>query len=323
MGFFDEMLAGTIAGVGKGMSDFAVQRQRDEEKQAMLDERLAAQRQMQQDRFQQQKDMLELRSSLAGGGASHAGGKGGSGINLLQMALDAKTPEDQDKVVNLFRLLKDDMGLTVADQLYKRPVMEQKVVNQPTTGDLARFDRGEQASIPEAQTVSTPVAYDKNKGSIALQRMYALMLDPAKADNQASAERQWTQSDFGGAAARQVLSEGGSMEDAGETFGTISNSKLNTSRNDVDTKRLAAEEAKRQSIESKATADRESRDKNARIDDARKTWQALLKDGSDQTAIKAAYDEYQALKGTPVAQQPKFPYLKRSPADAAAAYKGK
>lgn len=328
MSFFADMIAGGLAGAGKGMSDYAVMQEREDDKRAQLEAQMQLKREMLADQLASRKEIAEMRYGQGGSGqgTGGSGGGAGKGFNLVQMALDEQDPAKLDRLLKVAYMVDRHGGAALANAL-GRPIQEQVATQAPTTGDLARFDRGEQSSIPELTTSSRAVSYDENKGAIALQRMYALFLDPAKADNQANAERQWTQNDFGIAGAQQVRKDGGDAVDAAEAFGTLSNPKLNTSRNDVDLQKMEAQDRRQESIDARAKADREAREKNATVEDARKTWQALLKDGTDKKSIDAAYTHYLELRATPVAAPqaaaPKYPYKGRSPADAAAAYKGK
>lgn len=210
MSFFANLLGGTLQGIGAGMSA-----------QADNEERLAQQRALVQERNQaaleRQQEMLQMRAELGGG----AGG-GGKGINVAQMAMQARTPEEQDRVVRLAKTFAgNDAGRLLADEMYGRPEMTSVA---PTAGDFARYDRaGDMGAAPPTTTLER-AAYDREQGRMGLQRLYTVFLDPAKADDFARAERQYGLNDMGVANAAQVLQRGGSLPEASAAFQRYSSS---------------------------------------------------------------------------------------------------
>lgn len=255
MSFFANLLGGTLQGVGAGMSAIGADEERLAQQRALIQERSQAaldlQRQRADDKLYQQEQLLQMKSELGGGGA----GGGGKGINLAQLAMQAKTPEEQQRVISLARTFAgDDAGALMAEQLYGRP---QTTGTPATAGDFARYDRaGDMEAAPPKATMER-AAYDADRGRQALQRAYTLFLDPGKTDDFAKGERQFGLNDFGAANAAQVMQRGGSLPEASAAFQRYSGQKDESVKDDLAADR-AANAAERNKIMRENAALREA-----------------------------------------------------------------
>ncbi len=112
MSFFANLLGGTLQGVGAGMSAMAADEEKLAAQRALLQDKQQAALELQQqrtaDRQWQQEQTQALQMKVAaggtGGGGVGVGGKGragAQGINLARMAYDARTPEEQQRVIAL------------------------------------------------------------------------------------------------------------------------------------------------------------------------------------------------------------------------------
>lgn len=198
MSFFANMLGGTLQGVGAGLSAMGAE-----------EERLAQQRALIQER---QQGALELQRQRADGGGGTGGSGGGRGINLAQLAMQARTPEEQDRVIRLATTFGGKhSGRLMADEMFGRPEM---VGVAPTAGDFARYDRaGDMEAAPPTTTMGR-AAYDRDQGQLGLQRLYTAFLDPGKLDGHARGERQFGLNDLGAANAVQAMRRDGPIPEA-------------------------------------------------------------------------------------------------------------
>jgi len=255
MSFFGALLGGAMSGVGAGMASMGQDEDRLNEKRLLAQERhqqsLELQRQRSEDRMLQAEQMQALKGP---GGGRRSGG--GDGINLAEMMLQAKTPEEQQQVVRLARTFGgDDVAGLLSEQMYGRPTTT--TVNA-SAGDFARYDRAGEMDAPPPTATVERAAYDADKGRQALQRLYALALDPAKTDDFAKAERQFGLNDFGAAVAGKTMQRGGSIEDAATGFSQYSSPKDETAKNDIARERIAATRERTALTEANADANRKS-----------------------------------------------------------------
>lgn len=219
MSFFANLLGGAMQGVGSGMTATAADEERLARDRALIQERSAAalelQQQQQQQRVQDRRDqhqqMMQMRFDPGG-----VAGSGGKGMNLAQMAMQARTPEEQDRIVALARTFEGDHAADkMVDTMFGRPRM---VSVAPTEGDFARYDRaGDMGAAPPTTTLER-AAYDREKGAQALQRLYTLFLDPGKLEAHARGEHQLGLNDRAEASAVAVEQGGGSALDAAAAF---------------------------------------------------------------------------------------------------------
>lgn len=340
MSFFADMIAGGLAGAGKGMSDYAVMQEREDEKRAQLEAQMQLKREMLADQLANKRDIAEMRWGDGGSGAGGrgSGGKGGSGLNLFQMMMDASTPAEQDKVVKLASMLDKNAGAAMADQFYGRPIQEQVATQAPTTGDLVRFDRGEQSSIPELTTSSRSVSYDKQKGALALQRMYTLVLDPSKTDDLAKAEGQNLRNDAVTSEINQGMNGGMPLSDALDQSLPRLKEGYDPTRSDIQQQRIDETSARTRAMIENGSANRTSREATAKINAALKELQLAQAAEKDATGknraeraanTKAALDKLAALskQEVPVSDVNETPapgafvYTPRKPSAAAAAFR--
>lgn len=333
MSFFGALLGGAMSGVGAGMASMGADEERLNEKRMLAQERHQQNLELQRQRSEDRMMLAEQLQALKGPTGGRRGGGGGDGINLAEMMMQAKTPEEQQQVVRLARTFGgDDVAGLLSEQMYGRPMTS---TTNATAGDFARYDRAGDMDAPPPTATVERAAYDADKGRQALQRLYALALDPAKTDDFAKAERQFGLNDFGAAVAEKTMRRGGSLEDAATGFSQYSSPKDETAKNDLARARIDAANARTESV-AKGTLDRltaaEERDLRGQALDYRK----LAKDvgGKDRQKYLDMADQIDArLAGNaqPISQPKPAPEAKtpavsptsqvRRPADAAKAFK--
>lgn len=330
MSFFANLLGGAMQGVGAGVSAIGADEERLAQQRALIQERnqaaLDLQRQRAEDRLYQQEQLLQMKSELGGGGS----GGGGKGINLAQLAMQAKTPEEQQRVISLARTFAgDDAGALMAEQLYGRA---QTTAAPPTAGDFARYDRAGDMEAAPPKTTMERASYDADRGRQALQRAYTLFLDPGKTDDFAKGERQFGLNDFGAAVAEKTMRRGGSLEDAATGFSQYSSPKDETAKNELAQQRIAATRERTAATDANADANRKSAERR-KLQDLLVKAQGAKEDvlNPNAKADKAAavsriqaqldaLDSGQWMQGaTPPAVSPTSQV--RRPADAAKAFK--
>lgn len=332
MSFFGALLGGAMSGVGAGMASMGADEERLAEKRMLAQERhqqsLELQRQRSEDRMMQAEQLQALRGS--GGGSR--GGRGGDGINLADLMVQAKTPEEQQQVVRLARTFGgDDVAGLLSDQMYGRPLTS--TVN-PTAGDFARFDRGDPGAEAVPQTTVERAAYDADKGRQALQRLYTLALDPAKTDDFAKAERQFGLNDFGAAVAGKTMQRGGSIEDAATGFSQYSSPKDETAKNDLARERIEATRERTATTDANADANRKSAERR-KLQDLLTRAQSAKEDllnpnakAEKAAAVARIQKQLDAMDASQWTQGPSTPAVSptaqvRKPAEAAKAFKYK
>lgn len=295
MSFFANLLGGTLQGVGAGMSAIGADEERMARERALIHERnqaaLDLQQQRASDRLYQQEQLLQMKSELGGG----AGGGGGKGINLAQLAMQARTPEEQDRVIRLAQTFGgDDAGATIADKMFGRPQMTGTAA---TAGDFARYDRaGDMEAAPPTTTLER-AAYDRDQGQLGLQRLYTAFLDPGKLDDHAKGERQFGLNDFGTGVAAQTMQHGGSLESAATNFSKYSAPKDETGKEDLAQQRIDATRERTAATATNSAANRTSQE--ARELDKQITAESkLLAEASrkEKPAIQARIDALQARR---------------------------
>lgn len=298
MSFFANLLGGAMQGFGAGVSAMGADEERLAQQRALIQERSQAaldlQRQRADDRLYQQEQLLQMKSELGGGGS----GGGGKGINLAQLAMQAKTPEEQQRVISLARTFAgDDAGALMAEQLYGRA---QTTAAPPTAGDFARYDRAGDMEAAPPKTTLERASYDADRGRQALQRAYTLFLDPGKTDDFAKGERQFGLNDFGAANAAQVMQRGGSLPEASAAFQRFSGTKDESVKDDLAAER-AANAAERNKILRENAAMRESgqavRNLDKQIADAYKALSEARP--KDKPAVQARIQELETRRGAP------------------------
>lgn len=258
MSFFASLMGGAMSGVGAGIASMGADEDRMAQQRTLIQERSQAamdlQRQRADDKLYQQEQLLQMKSELGGGGG--AGGGGGKGLNLAALAMQAKTPEEQQRVINLARTFGgDDAGALLAEQMFGQ---SKTTGVAATPGDFARYDRAGEMDAPPPTSTLERAAYDADKGRQALQRLYALALDPAKTDDFAKAERQFGLNDFGAAVAGKTMQRGGSIEDAATGFSQYSSPKDETTKNDIARERIDATRERTAATDANADANRKS-----------------------------------------------------------------
>lgn len=243
--FFGDMLAGMAGGLGQGM---VAQNQMDEQarlRKEAEDARMEQARQIQQMRSDDlryrtdetsalKRDLAELK---AGGGV---GGGKMPGINLMQMAMQASTPDEQDKVVRLAETMAGpDAAAQLAEKFFKRPLTEDAQVQakEPDPED------GEGALRTVNKTVTRNRSYDAQKGQQALERVYALLGDPAKLDNVTKAQRDVKLGANADAAVKGLPADDAAVRYQSLTNPTKSQAEIDAKENIADTNAEARVEA--------------------------------------------------------------------------------
>lgn len=330
MSFFGALLGGAMSGVGAGMASMGADEERLAEKRMLTQERhqqnLELQRQRSEDRMMQAEQLQALKGPTGG----RRGGGGGDGINLAEMMIQAKTPEEQQQVVRLARTFGgDDVAGLLSEQMYGRPV---STTTPATAGDFARYDRAGDMDAPPPTATVERAAYDADKGRQALQRLYALALDPAKTDDFAKAERQFGLNDFGAAVAGKTMKRGGSLEDAATGFSQYSNPKDETAKNDLARERIEATRERTATTDANADANRKSAERR-KLQDLLTRAQSAKEDllNPNAKAEKAAavahiQKQLDAMDASQWMQGPSTPAVSptaqvRKPAEAAKAFK--
>lgn len=328
MSFFASLLGGAMSGVGAGMASMGADEERLNEKRMLAQERhqqnLELQRQRSEDRMMQAEQLQALKGPTGG----RRGGGGGDGINLAEMMMQAKTPEEQQQVVRLARTFGgDDVAGLLSEQMYGRPITS---TTNATAGDFARYDRAGEMDAPPPTATVERAAYDADKGRQALQRLYALALDPAKTDDFAKAERQFGLNDFGQAVAGDTLKRGGSLEKAATGFSQYSSPKDETAKNDLARERIEATRERTDATAANADANRRSQelrklqDLLARAKAVKGNILDTPQDIENRAAtVRGLQAQIDALKGAsaPNQQLPASPFAPRKPSEAAKAFK--
>lgn len=334
MSFFGALLGGAMSGVGAGMASMGADEERLAEKRMLAQERhqqnLELQRQRSEDRMMQAEQLQALKGPTGGRRG------GGDGINLAEMMMQAKTPEEQQQVVRLARTFGgDDVAGLLSEQMYGRPITS---TTNATAGDFARYDRAEDMDAPPPTATVERAAYDADKGRQALQRLYALALDPAKTDDFAKAERQFGLNDFGQAVAGDTLKRGGSLAEAATGFSQYSSPKDETTKNDLARERIEATRERTATTDANADANRKSAERR-KLQDLLTRAQSAKEDllNPNAKAEKAAavarlqsqldaLDAERWVGNAPAAagdsrQLPPAPFAPRKPSEAARAFK--
>ncbi len=255
MSFFAQLLGGAVSGYAGGALADINDREKLAAQMALLNDKQQAQMELQRQRAEDQRALREM--TLAQGGGKRGGG-GGDGTNVFDLLMNADTPEKQQRVVALIDAFGGpDSAALVSDKVYGRAPMTSR---SPTAGDFARFDRGDPGAEAVPQTTVERAAYDRDKGQQALQRLYAMILDPGKTDDFAKAERQFGLNAFGAAVAGNTMRGGGSLEDAATGFSQYSSPKDETEKNDLAKQRIAAANARTQAQADSADANRRSQE---------------------------------------------------------------
>lgn len=186
MGFFDEMLAGGLAGAGKGMVDYATMQEREADKKAQLEAQMQLKREMLADQLASKRELMQMRMEGVGGsggsGSTGTRSGGGGGSFIENMIRSAKTPEEQSQVIREVALRSPGAVAAVAEY-FGRPLQE--MGKTPDGVRLLEGAEGDGPTPPEYRMQN--VSYDKQAGADALNRLIA-MADPAKYDDYTKGE---------------------------------------------------------------------------------------------------------------------------------------
>lgn len=290
MSFFGYLAAGTAEGAGRGMAQIGTMMEREQAAMDLQRERQAGAlelaRQREQDRADRERENLLLRKEL---GSARGAGGGKSGFNLMQMAMEVP-PEKQGQFVEGVRAFAGDDAANVIARMYGRG--GEQILPELTPAQAADTSVGPKQE-PLALATGQRSA-DAEKGRIALNRLMAMASGPEHLKAYAEGERQVGLNDFAAAGARQALQGGGTLQDAGETFNTVSNPRVNLAANDIAAQRL---ERMREAEDGKNTrhqqtlAERETRSgRDALLKERKmleKTASSVLSDPADVQAARA------------------------------------
>ena len=244
MSFFADMIAGGLAGAGKGMSDYAVMREREDDKRAQLEAQMQLKREMLADQLASKKELAEMRYGQGGSGSGGgSGAKGGSGSYFEQMMREAKTPEAQDSVIREARMRAGDDAAAALSEYYGRPMTKTVSEFDPAEAErMSRRDYAEANPNSEAsKTVTKSVSYDKEKGAQALNRLIA-MADAAKYDDYTKGETTATKLDAAkGAAVGKSPEEAAAIIQSytGNTDQRVIDSREKMNQDRIDAKKTA------------------------------------------------------------------------------------
>lgn len=338
MSFFAQLLGGAVSGyAGGGLADIN-DREKLAAQMALLNDKQQAQMDLQRQRAEDQRALREM--TLAQGGGKRGGG-GGDGTNVFDLLMNADTPEKQQRAVALIDAFGGpDSAALVSDKVYGRAPMTSR---SPTAGDFARFDRGDPGAEAVPQATVERAAYDRDKGQQALQRLYAMVLDPGKTDDFAKAERQFGLNDFGAAVAGNTMRGGGSLKDAATGFSQYSSPKDETEKNDIARDRIEATRERTRTTDANADENRKSAERRklqellVRTQGAKEDLlnpNAKTEKAAAVVRIQAQLDALDAGEifnnapagnapagNAPTRQLPPAPFAPRKPSEAARAFK--
>lgn len=185
MGFFANLLGGTLQGVGAGMTAMAADEDKLAAQRALLQERQQAALELQRERAadrQWQREQMARMAQMRPGMAS----AGSGGADLPRVANGASAVQDagQDPAQALAidagsRAGNWDAVATLADKGLGRPFMTSVA---PAAGDFARYDRAGDMQAQPPATALERAAYDVEKGMQGLQIAFARLVGPAAPD---------------------------------------------------------------------------------------------------------------------------------------------
>ena len=270
MSFFAQLLAGAATGIGKGMVDQADYNDKLAAQQELLKEKHANALQLQEQKANERLFQAQTIAALKGGG-----GGGGGGVDVFSR-LRSANPEDQRMALGEIRALGGDDAANLAEEsILGRAPMRQRPADY--VGLPGQSDVGPDAKITER------VAYDREKGQQALNRVYALIANKGDTKGNAQGEDQYMSNDLRAAGLGQALKGGKPLDEASAYASKVSDpatydkNKTNADRVSVTDKnadaRVAAAEAKRLADVAKAEAKT-----GAELDQAILSYEKLKKD---------------------------------------------
>ena len=270
MGFFDALLAGAATGIGKGMIDQADYNDKLAAQQELLKEKHANALQLQSQRADDRLFQAQTLAALKGGSSG-----GGGGVDVFSR-LRGSNPEEQRMALGEIRALGGDDAANLAEEsILGRAPMRQRPADY--VGLPGQSDVGPDAKITER------VAYDREKGQQALNRVYALLANKGDTKGNAQGEDQYMSNDLRAAGLEQALKGGKPLAEASAYASQVSDpatydkNKTNADRVSVTDKnadaRVAAAEAKRLADVAKAEAKT-----GAELDQAILSYEKLKKD---------------------------------------------
>lgn len=232
MGIFDEMLAGGVAGLGRGMSEYAAADEREKARKEEMQQRADLQRELAGQKSENYRDRYNL-DGLNPAGAPGTRGSGGGrsgGIgapNVVDAILNARRAGD-DKELELALAQAEAMApnkdaVMALRNMAGRPMEETVDLNRERNTPV-NDDEGN--AMPSAN-VTRAAGYDRDRGAQALNRMLAMA--GGKFKDYAEGEQTTTQTDLAmGANTDQQLREAGARVGAmegkdrfGEAGGTV------------------------------------------------------------------------------------------------------
>ena len=270
MSFFAQLLAGAATGIGKGMVDQADYNDKLAAQQELLKEKHANALQLQSQRADDRLFQAQTLAALKGGSSG-----GGGGVDVFSR-LRGSNPEEQRMALGEIRALGGDDAANLAEEsILGRAPMRQRPADY--VGLPGQSDVGPDAKITER------VAYDREKGQQALNRVYALIANKGDTKGNAQGEDQYMSNDLRAAGLGQALKGGKPLDEASAYASKVSDpatydkNKTNADRVSVTDKnadaRVAAAEAKRLADVAKAEAKT-----GAELDQAILSYEKLKKD---------------------------------------------
>lgn len=334
MSFFGYLAAGAAEGVGKSISD-----------EANYSEKLALQRELLQEKqageLQRQRERLDDKSALAltlAGMKQDSAGGGGKGLNLFQLAQSADTPEKQTRLMESVRAFGGDDAANVLGRIFGKGDTETRTVGEdPLSRDAVNgLDKAsDTAAGVVPQTFVERAKYDADKGRQSLQRLMAMVMDPAKLDAYSKGEAQLLRNDVTtNVTLPKVLKDpSADTSDVNDALTTLDPKAINqTGKNETFADRTAVLADTEQGRRDRATAGEDGRNSRAALAQARATYSIAQKAYNDATSkdrpaaqanLNAAKERLDNLmqKATQPAPANAAASQPRSPSAAASAFK--
>jgi len=266
MSFFADLMAGSIAGLGKGITDEAAYQDKLDAQNAMRLQQQQFQAQMQQDKLdaaaQRQQDRLDAKAS---------GGSGGTNI-WDEFSAAQNDPQKASNLIARLSLLGDNAQALGAKVLGRGGVDDPN--HMPTDQDVR--DAEAYTGKPMPPVDPEKAAMMAEKGRLEFARGFALLANKGNIDGYAKGERELFGNDAAQKEYRQMLEDGYSIEEANDML----TKRLNPAKLDPlaeERLRLQREEADRKA---RAAADgNEARSKKLLIDELKANNNKLDKGG--------------------------------------------
>ena len=325
MSFFDYLAAGAAESIGSGLTSRAEEERKRNDQIELLkiksQDKLDAQREAQFARADLQADRLAQ---------TKAAGRSG-GFNLYEEMLNADTPERQNRLVAMNKMLAGQDASDSTAEMYGRPRTEGRNI---TTGDFSRFDR--QAAPDGTNTAPVPqssmqaASFDRQKGSVALSRLLAIANDPSKLDAYSKGEAQLLRNDVTSNITLPGALKSGdrSVEGMNEALSPLNpKSGLEDDKNSLARERNAIRQQEADQKETRGQSSLDARTKDLLIKERKETAKAagsLMAEPGEIAKSKARLAEIDSMLSAAPAAMPSSsgtPAPRRTPQKSAAAWK--